>query len=547
MTCHDEAPAPPPDAPPASLPLTQIAYSGGMDDDAAQVWLVRNQLTADEINTRVHALPDGPERTYLRGWIAAVSGRTDEALELLTAASQALARDDEWQGRAQRTLGDVLGDLGDDLAAEEHYLEALRLFEIHDDVYGRVATLQNSADLGFHSGASKRARLDEALALAEPLDNDELTTVVLLNLGHAWLDEDPVTARRHVERGLEKGADLPNLRAHGLALLGRMALDAGDVEEAGRYLDQLDHTDERLTFMTRLDIAVPLSTLARRRDDLDTALTVLQGAMRPQMHPAHEAQLQAELSHVHEAAGDLSAAVAAARRCGALKAELLDNSGTRRAHALESWRRSQELRTRNESARVQIDTLEQAVAQLRAAHAQIEALAVTDALTGIHNRQHLLNLGPSILATATTEQPAQIALLDIDRFKHINDTLGHNAGDQALLDVARLLRAHTRSADLLCRHGGDEFVVLRPPHVEGSLVEDLSTVCEAVRRGPSPAWRTEDAHGRTPGISVGVAHVTSGDLDHALTRADAIMYRSKRAGGNRVTTDELPDGGTTDA
>lgn len=512
-----------------------------MDAAGEELWNDRHQLTADELERRVEELTDAPVRTYMRGWIAAINERADEALSHLDEASRGFGPEDIWQGRVHRTRGDVLSDIGDDLAAERHYREAARLFKNHGDVAGQVNTLQNSAFLGFHSVESSRARLLEALELARSVRDDEMITVILISLGESWMPTDQDTAYDYIVEALFRGKDYPHLRISALLLLSGMAMDRGDLDEAGAILDPLDDPEEPYPYLTRRLLVMELARLARLRGDGHRAVELLLSVFPPQMHPRQEGPLQAALSEAYEVAGDLSAALQAARRCSALQDELAESTAARRAQALDTWHRSRELLSRNESAQVQIDTLEHALEELRAAHAKIRALAVTDALTGIHNRKHLLEEGPALLAAATPERPAQMALLDIDHFKHINDTCGHHVGDQALKNVAALLVKHTRKADLVCRHGGDEFVVIRPPHVQESLADDMIRLCEAVQleaRAQGQDDTTERvAAEAVSGVSVGVHHVLVNDLDAAMSEADALMYRSKRAGGGRVTAD----------
>jgi diguanylate cyclase (GGDEF)-like protein len=168
--------------------------------------------------------------------------------------------------------------------------------------------------------------------------------------------------------------------------------------------------------------------------------------------------------------------------------------------------------------------------RLRHQHDLLERMAFVDALTEVHNRRYVDHqLREQISLVRRYQQPLSVLLCDIDHFKQINDHLGHSGGDRVLVEVARLLRAHVRGADIVGRWGGEEFiVVMHMTDVEGAL-----TVAErmrvAVEQSPVVA-------GRAVTVSIGVSTHEPGDtFDSLLHRADDALYRAKRAGRNRVT------------
>ena len=156
-----------------------------------------------------------------------------------------------------------------------------------------------------------------------------------------------------------------------------------------------------------------------------------------------------------------------------------------------------------------------------------EMLAATDALTGIPNRRAFLDRVTAAVDAAAWGHPTVVCLVDLDGFKGVNDRGGHAAGDELLIAVGAALGAAVRETDTVARLGGDEFAVLADVSVSFS--------------GEMLAERLRDAVatvGLASGVtaSVGVAEVEPGDdLMDLMQRADAAMYRSKTAGGNRVT------------
>ncbi len=111
-------------------------------------------------------------------------------------------------------------------------------------------------------------------------------------------------------------------------------------------------------------------------------------------------------------------------------------------------------------------------------------MAVTDSLTGLHNRRYLDTHMPVLLTRAMgRERPLSVIMLDFDHFKRINDQFGHDAGDDVLREFAARLRKNIRGMDLLCRYGGEEFVVVLPD----SDVEAARAVAERIRTAVSEA------------------------------------------------------------
>lgn len=163
---------------------------------------------------------------------------------------------------------------------------------------------------------------------------------------------------------------------------------------------------------------------------------------------------------------------------------------------------------------------------------RLRAHAVTDELTGAMTRRALRELAPAlILRERARRRGVAVLMLDLDRFKQVNDTHGHAKGDQVLVQAAAALRAHIRQDALLARYGGEEFVALVP-------VDDLPTarsVAERLRQAVEQAdWADVLALQGAVTVSIGLALVgPADDLDSALARADAALYRAKRDGRNQ--------------
>ncbi|WP_371322524.1 GGDEF domain-containing protein [Dechloromonas sp. ZY10] len=164
---------------------------------------------------------------------------------------------------------------------------------------------------------------------------------------------------------------------------------------------------------------------------------------------------------------------------------------------------------------------------------RLEKAASTDYLTALPNRRTLAEQGRRAFTEACAAgRGYAVAIIDIDHFKAVNDTYGHETGDEALKHVASLLRRHCRSNELPTRQGGEEFVIL----LDGISAEHALLAGERLRASVEahPCRLGERELQLT--VSIGMAVRESGDerFDHLLSRADAALYRAKASGRNRV-------------
>ena len=177
---------------------------------------------------------------------------------------------------------------------------------------------------------------------------------------------------------------------------------------------------------------------------------------------------------------------------------------------------------------------DQAAIAVNQAHlfAQIQQQALTDALTGCYNRRsYEMQLDRDLQMATRLSQPVSLLMLDLDRFKDVNDSAGHNVGDDALRNLAECFRYELRGVDSAARFGGDEFALILPQaHVEGALA-----VAERLRER---IGKIEVPGVGTLSASIGVAtfplHASS--RAELVVAADDAMYCAKQAGRNRVCT-----------
>lgn len=164
--------------------------------------------------------------------------------------------------------------------------------------------------------------------------------------------------------------------------------------------------------------------------------------------------------------------------------------------------------------------------------ARLEAMATTDKLTGLANRQAFDLLMAQALSEAQRHgSPLVAMLIDIDRFKTVNDRFGHLAGDAVLQAVARIVKSQLRASDMVCRWGGEEFLVV----LKGTPLEQALTVAEHIRQAVASEAFHHGKHDFKVTVSAGVAaYVKEETIDSLIDRADRSLYEAKTSGRDRV-------------
>jgi diguanylate cyclase len=186
------------------------------------------------------------------------------------------------------------------------------------------------------------------------------------------------------------------------------------------------------------------------------------------------------------------------------------------------------------SAKRRADDYEQKVHVLEQELETVSALVQEDQLTSTLNRRGLDNAYEQEVARSERRAtPLSLAILDLDNFKNLNDTLGHHAGDQALVHLAGIIRRTLRPTDVIARYGGEEFVLLFPETVK----EEAAKVMVRLQRELTRRFFLHDNQRVLITFSAGVAQRTKDENQEALVeRADRALYRAKQAGKNRVFT-----------
>ena len=301
-----------------------------------------------------------------------------------------------------------------------------------------------------------------------------------------------------------------------------------------RYLAELARTDlivqksPTILYRLRGEPALPMIYVSRNIDRTGYAqeqLLANPSLYRSLVHPDDRARLNAAMEHLHQGNAPASS----------MELRLLTSDGTVR------WFENCYTPVRDESNRLlEIEGILIDISERKAAEARIAKLARTDVLTGLANRMTFGDHLRQAFATAQRGSRAFAVLyLDLDRFKEVNDTLGHHAGDRLLQEVGRRLRDVTREIDLVARLGGDEFAIIQAgiddTAAAGTLAEKLIEVVSAPY--------AIDGNDLRIGVSIGISLYEAGvgSPDALLMQADQALYRAKHAGRGqyRFHSDEI--------
>ncbi len=166
--------------------------------------------------------------------------------------------------------------------------------------------------------------------------------------------------------------------------------------------------------------------------------------------------------------------------------------------------------------------------------------AMTDALTGIPNRHWLMERTKDELSYIRRARiPISVLMIDVDFFKKVNDTYGHQAGDYCLMQLASLMFNAKRTEDLLARYGGEEFIII----LKGVPLEGSQQICDRLRKHVENFKFIFDSKKIPITISMGLCHreqIETESIFELISRADQALYKAKQAGRNRVVTYKEP-------
>lgn len=452
-------------------------------------------------------------------------GRTGEGGQLAhqVCAWAELHRSPYVLARAHRELSIFYRAVGDFSEGLTHAVQSVAV--LPDDVPATVrARHLLSLSVALEEGGStadgeQRAR--EALTLATTAGDTEMTLLVLNNLAYSAFERgDEPSARLLVEQMREiQRRTGHRFGANEVDTMARVELMGGRYAAVERLLapvlaDQILANEGDAVAECLLTLA-----LARRRNGrYDQAQQALDSARRicaQRELAAVSARVREEQAALFAATGRFAEAYEEHRAFHAEATALHSAQRDARARALQAVFEANEARRASEHFR---------------------EMAHRDALTGLYNRRHVNDRVPALLLEAAESgRPLSLAIVDLDHFKRINDTLSHATGDTVLQHVAELLEEAAGPSGMAARMGGEEFLLVYP----GVDAAEAAQRCERLRlRIRAHCW--EPITGALPvTTSVGVTTTPDGrdTFSALLSRADRHLYTAKRGGRDRVTTD----------
>ncbi|MFK5891988.1 MAG: diguanylate cyclase [Pseudomonadota bacterium] len=178
---------------------------------------------------------------------------------------------------------------------------------------------------------------------------------------------------------------------------------------------------------------------------------------------------------------------------------------------------------------------------LEASQEELKILASTDPMTKLYNRRYFSKISEHILNLAKRDDTyISIMMLDIDKFKNVNDTCGHKVGDDVIITLASSLQQFTRKSDIVCRFGGEEFLILLPKtNIDGAVV-----IAQNIREAVESLVVNIECDEKPQGdkelkitVSIGVSQINNKEdinIEASIKRADMALYKAKKSGRNRV-------------
>ncbi len=474
---------------------------------------------------------------------------------LLEARAAAVARDErQIAACALRRLGYAYIFASDTVAALEALNEGLTEYRAIGDLPGEAHCLNNLGILWFRRDDPHESTvfLERALVLVEQINNPIERARVRINLGFAYKKTRRFAEGRRVllEAVELLGPSLPHIALIAHINLARLINAEGFPAEATARLDRFEAllkvTPHRFWETEMWLVRGHIATAEKRYADAKSALEKNLAMAVEDGGLVEQRDALFGLAENHAAAGEFEAAFNLTRQVAALEITLRRESALACAQVAAERKVAERAAQEVKLAQANAHATGQVLEKLEAAHrdlarvseektsllAALERQAREDPLTGLLNRRALNDkLAAELQRARRHQRPLCLALLDLDNFKDINDTLSHIIGDHVLIQTARLLEANRREGDGIARIGGEEFVILFPE----TTINAARAVCERLLA----CIRTNDwpAHGvkRSVTASLGVTQYLAEEEPMALlSRADLAMYAAKRSGKDRL-------------
>ena len=441
--------------------------------------------------------------------------------------------------------------LGASFLAMESYPDALQnllraktIYHSINDLHGdtAAANLIGRLYVILYDAHKALPYLEQALENARQMSDWQLEADILDNLCNACqavgdharaVQYGLHSAEIYQEKGYQPG------EAQAFNSLGDVSMTTGELEEALNFLSITAEISERTGRKIEFaDALRKIGVIHNQMGHSELALSTLQHSLdiaRKSGSQRVAYECHRALSQAYKDSEDYRKALEHFEQFYQLQQAAFDSESDRRLKTIEIVHQVETTRKDAEISRLRTVELQREIDERKKAQQALEQLATQDSLTGLSNRRHFVHMANTALEQAIRyDRPLSAVMMDVDNFKHINDTFGHTAGDQILTSVANCMQRMLRKVDILGRFGGDEFVVLLPE----TSREGARRLSERLRLTISQRMEMIGGISLPVTVSIGLSshvHADGDTLDMLLDQADKALYVSKQSGRNKVT------------
>ncbi len=501
-------------------------------------------------------LEGGMEVAALQGAYASRRGEFAEAEQFFFLARKLAAQipDSLHKFMLYARLGVDALNRGDTQEGPRNFLLALDIAERFGTPAHRVNSLSNLASSQHDLGNDEDAipLLYEALDIIGTQKLKYQHTIVSANLAMCLLATGkPAEALALVEPFYEWPEDDLAIRAFLFCIAAHAAISLGQPDSALQLLQRAsDYANQAQDLEEQMHVWLVRGKLDLHAGDPATALVSLTQAhslLSWTRNPFHQQQIlrglsdiNAQLGHWQQAYGFLQqyhTAFEASSRSARASRVLMRNLEKEMRNLKAERDKALELQAARESENVKLEHLNRELAHqimhVNSLQDSLKEQAMRDHLTGLYNRRHFETCLNAILHEANADEPVAIIIIDLDFFKRINDTYGHNFGDEVLIQFARLVEGQLRGSDMVCRYGGEEFCLLlreADSVVAAHKIDDIAARYRQLLIKQAP----HSLSGCT--FSAGIAEypLHGAGRHELLMRADSALYAAKQAGRDRA-------------
>lgn len=470
--------------------------------------------------------------------LAYVAWREGHLAEALEAIQPALATVREhyalyWLARALNARVCISSEMGEFAECATMLEEQLSVSRASNNKEMEACAIHDMGAIHLEREPSKAEPFfQRSLELFQGLGLEEGCGYSLLNLAFVYETQGHLSkAHKCLDKAL-KIADqhhLEHLKSYAIAQQGRLAFDDGNLEAARQlFMVALERT-ERFGDRPLAELIPAIVSCYRQLGRLDEArellerhlVVVLREGLLPFAVQTHEL-----LTDILEEQGDFPGALKHSREHMRLHRKVYAKEHENKVRALEVLHRTQLAEHKAANEQQKNSELQRALDDLERLNEQTITASLTDELTGLHNRRYLMNH----VMTMLRDTPFSLAVVDLDHFKRVNDTYGHEGGDKVLKEFAHLLKTQVREHDIVIRFGGEEFIVIFPAT---KIARAKTVLTRVLAKMQKHVWSSLKK-GEHPTFTAGIAECLDTDLNRTLQTADALLYVGKANGRNGI-------------